>query len=173
MPYRVGDVVTGNFTSGNTTITAIKGSFVVTSNADWNEDLVLGERLYIVNPEADEENFVLDTFKVDTLSGLNEITATFQLTSWLQFFKLQLPKRRYLKNTCSWLYKGAECQYPENGSGTIPGTSVTANGFFDINNQEVFTQAEDVCAHDLRACELRKNEKHFGGFSGTGRTIPR
>jgi lambda family phage minor tail protein L len=173
MPYRVGDIVKGNVNVGNAEIIAVKGSVVVTNNSDFNANLVIGEKLYIVNEDADPDSFVKDTFKVDSLSSLNETTATFAMTSWLQFFKLKLPKRRYLKNTCPWVYKGEECQYPESGSGTIPGTTLSANGFFDVNNQEVFTKAEDECAHDLTACERRRNGIHFGGFPGTGRTIPR
>jgi len=173
MPYRANDVITGNIISGNATVQAIRGQFLITDNAEFNAGLAVGERLYIENVDADPEGFVKDVFKIDSLGSLNETVAQFSLSSWLQFFKLQLPKRRFLKNNCPWMYKGDECQYPSDGSGTIPGTTKTANGFFDINNLEVFTVEEDVCAHDLTACELRNNQKHFGGFPGTGRTIPR
>ena len=173
MPYRANDVIKGNIATGNATVLAVKGEFLITNNTEFNISLTAGEKIFIENADADADSFVKDVFKIDALGSLNETVAQFSLTSWLQFFKLQLPKRRFLKNNCPWLYKGEECQYPTDGTGLIPGTTKNANGFFSINNAEVFTVDEDVCAHDLTACELRNNGKHFGGYPGTGRTIPR
>ncbi len=185
LPYRPGDIITSNssYYTSNARIDSIKGNYLITNNSIFINSLDIGDKIYIENIEADSENFVLDTFKIDKLEVLNDQFASFSLTSWLQFFKLRLPKRRYLKNTCPWIYKGSECQYPDNGTDTIPGSCITnangqinctsANGFFDINNITVGTEAEDVCAKNFIACELRKNERHFGGFPATGRTIPR
>lgn len=173
LPYRPGDIVKGNNTSGNATVLAIKGSVIITNNNSFTDGLAFGDRLYIENQEADSENFVLDSFKVDNLNTLTETAADFALTSWLQFFKLRLPRRRFLKNTCPWSYKGDECQYADNGTGPIFNTNKTANGFFTIQNATATNIAQDVCAHNLLACELRNNEVNFGGFPATGRTIPR
>jgi putative heme iron utilization protein len=84
------------------------------------------------------------------------------------------------------VYKGSECQYPTGGTGLIPGSNTlivsngtlladgaTANGFFNIRNETVHTLSEDICAKNLQACELRGNQFHFGGFPGTGGTLPR
>ena len=172
MPYRVGDLVTNNSNSTPVTINSIDGNILLLSD-DFPGDI--GDRVYIVNDEANPENFILDTFKINSMDGLDENAAKFSLSSWLQFFKLQLPKRRYFKNSCSWTYKQDECQYPEDGTGAIPGDlqGKTANGFFNINNTTEAALADDVCARNLQACGLRNNELHYGGFQGTGRTLPR
>lgn len=165
LPYRVGDVVGINAnTISNATITVseVTDSYIIVSDSS---NINTGDNLYIQNPDASTEDYVKDTFKINSLEGLDEKAAKFNLTSWLQYFKLQLPKRKYFKNSCPFTYKGDDgCLYPSSGTGIIPGTTVTANGFFNINNQTVFTLAEDVCAHNYQACVLRKNEQHFGAF---------
>lgn len=185
MPYRVGDIITNNVNClARFEVVAINHPYLV-CNIDVGSNFAAGTDVFIVNQERDSENYVLDTFKIDNLGELNEQTATFSLTSWLQYFKLQLPRRKFYKNTCAWVYKGSECQYPTGGTGLIPGSNTllangtlladgaTANGFFNIRNETVYTQEEDVCAKNLQACELRRNQFHFGGFPGTGGTLPR
>ena len=173
-PYRNGDIITTNSNTNATAIVySVKQGMLITNSINFVQQVKPFDRILIVNPETDEDNFVLDTFKVESLQGLDEKVATFSLTSWLQYFKLQLPKRRYYKNTCPWSYKGEECQYPDNGTGSIPGSTETANGFFDINNAIVGSQDNDVCAKDEVGCELRRNRIHFGGFLSSSRTVPR
>lgn len=174
LPYRNGDVITANSNTNFTAnIISIKGDFLITDNPLLGSSVSAFDRIYIVNSEYDEDNYVLDNFKIEALQNLDEKVATFSLTSWLQYFKLQLPKRKFLKNTCQWTYKGAECQYPENGSGFIPGDTKTANGFFNAANEVVLSVDDDDCSQDIIGCELRRNKLHFGAFIGTGRTIPR
>jgi phage-related protein len=174
LPYRVGDTIRSNVSAAATTeILRIDGPLLITSNSTFNTNTVRGEKIYIVNEDADSESYTLDSFKINSLDSLDENAATFSLASWLQYFKLQLPKRRFLKNTCSWVYKDEACQYPSNGTGTIPGSSKSATGFYDINNGVVATAALDVCGKDRASCEIRNNLIHYGAFIGTGRTIPR
>ena len=124
--------------------------------------------------DSDDEAYVEDVFKIDALSGLDEKVATFSLTSWLQFFKLRVPKRKYYKNTCQWVYKGEECQYPGPAGGTIPGTSLSANANpIAANNQTAGSTQGDECGKSFESCQIRNNTIHFGGFPGTGRTIPK
>jgi lambda family phage minor tail protein L len=128
----------------------------------------------LINSEADSESYIEDKFKIDQLEKLNDSVATFNLISWLQYFKLVTPKRKYYKNTCQWTYKGAECQYPGPGGGTIPGTSLSANtNPIAANNQIASDAGGDVCGKSILSCTLRNNQIHFGGFPATGRTIPR
>jgi phage-related protein len=175
-PYRIGDNVTIKGSRGNhANVVNIVGNFIETSVPFSN--VGLGTPLFIVNPDADTDAYVEDVFKVDQLQSLNGAFAEFNLTSWLQYFKLSFPRRKYYKNTCPWIYKGEECQYPSDGTGLIPGTSgetvFRANGFFTDKNVSVDTvKANDVCAKSFVACKLRNNQIHFGGFIGTGRTIP-
>lgn len=175
-PYREGDVVTSNSnTSVTSNLISIQGNFLFLDNEAFAANLQVGEKVFIVNSEADEDNFVLDNFKIDALKGLDENLAIFGLTSWLQFFKFELPKRRYLKNVCPFIYKGERCQYADSGTGPILNDEqgLTANGFFNINNATISDISNDVCAKDLTACELRNNQRHFGGFPSTGRTVPK
>ena len=173
-PYRVGDTVTTPTSSATPTIVSVldenflllSASFTGASNT---------QPLYIKNPEYDPDAYIKDVFKVTELSALNENFAEFTLTSWLQYFKLQLPKRKYYKNTCQWEYKGAECQYPGPSSARIPGSipPVYANTNPMNTNNQVCAAEDDDCAKSYVACKLRNNTLHFGGFPGTGRQIPR
>ena len=176
LPYRVGDNVRSRSGTIEGTIQSIeRNSFLFLSN-DLEADIPIGEALYIVNPLADSESYVEDKFKIDQLEKLSDDVATFNLISWLQYFKLVTPKRKYYKNTCQWVYKGPECQYPGPGSDPIPGTSpvlIANSNPIAANNQVAADSSGDVCSKSLIACTLRNNQLHFGGFPGTGRTIPR
>jgi lambda family phage minor tail protein L len=129
-----------------------------------------------VNDSYDPDSYIKDVFKITELTALNEQVAEFTLTNWLQYFKLQLPKRKYYKNTCQWQYKGAECQYPGPNGGTIPGTypALQANtNPITMTNEVGASDSDDECAKSYTACKLRNNTVHFGGFIGTGRSIAR
>jgi len=175
-PYRINDNVTVKGTRGKSAnVKNIVGNFL---ELDSKLDIGTGTNLMIVNPDADPDAYVEDVFKIDKLNALNGAFAEFSLTSWLQYFKLTFPRRKYYKNTCPWIYKGEECQYPDDGTGTIPGTTgstaLIANGFFTVKNVQIDTvKANDECSKSFVACKLRNNQIHFGGFIGTGRTIPK
>ena len=174
-PYRVGDNLVSIAGTVEGTVLAIDSNNTIFLSNALDGATQTNRPLYIVNPEADVESYIEDTYKIDQLESLSEQIASFGLVSWLQYFKTVLPKRRYYKNTCQWQYKGAECQYPESGTGTIPGTfpAETANGFFTNNNVSTTDPSLDVCSKSFTACSLRRNTLHFGGFPGTGRQVPR
>ncbi len=178
LPYRVGDKVVGQFGTTQATITAIEeNKFLFLSNT-LDSNTTIGDNIYIVNDDADEEAYVEDVFKIDNLEKLDENVATFGLVSWLQYFKLQVPKRKYYKNTCQWVYKGEECQYPGPSGGNIPGTS---NPVLQANTVAITAANEsaganfdlDVCGKSILSCQLRNNQIHFGAFPATGRTVPK
>jgi len=172
LPYRVGDNVKSRSNSFIATIDAIEENRFIFTNAAL--EITVGDPLLIENMDSDDEAYVEDVFKIDALSGLDEKVATFSLTSWLQFFKLRVPKRKYYKNTCQWVYKGEECQYPGPAGGTIPGTSLSANANpIAANNQTAGSTQGDECGKSFESCQIRNNTIHFGGFPGTGRTIPK
>ena len=172
LPYRVGDNVKSRSNSFVGKIDAIEDNkFVFTNTA---LEINIGDSLLIENIDNDDEAYVEDVFKIDALSGLTEKIAVFSLTSWLQFFKLVLPKRKYYKNTCQWVYKGDECQYPGPAGGAIPGSTLTANSNpIAANNQIAGSVQGDECGKSFESCQIRNNTIHFGGFPGTGRTIPK
>ncbi len=177
MPYRVGDNVRSSIGSQEATIQSIDPTTdtIYLSNT-LSAGTLTNSRLYIINPEADSESYIQDTFKIDQLESLSDHVATFGLVSWLQYFKIVAPKRKYYKNTCQWVYKGAECQYPGPGGLPIPGTTPTLYSNTNpiaANNQVAASSIGDVCSKSLTACKLRNNSIHYGGFPGVGRTVPK
>ena len=174
-PYRVGDIVhndSNNMSQASAVVTQIVPPYLVVNNAI---HLNPGDNLYIQNLDANSDEFILDTFKINSLEGLDETQAKFSLTSWLSYFKNVSPRRSFVKNTCLWQYKGSECGYPENGTGAIVNSvsNKTANGYFTINNQTTLDPSQDVCAKNQIACDLRHNGVNYGGFIGSGTSVPR
>ena len=173
LPYRVGDTVKASSGSITATIQSIEEQSFLFLSTQLEDSIPLGTPIYIVNSDADAESYIEDKFKIDQLEGLNESVATFNLISWLQYFKLVTPKRKYYKNTCQWKYKGPECQYPGPGGLSIPGTSLSSNANpIAANNQTASSASGDVCGKSIISCTIRNNQQHFGGFPATGRTVP-
>jgi len=173
LPYRIGDNVFAQEGTIEATIQSIEDNALIYLSNELEGNTSAGSALYIVNNEKDGESYIEDTFKIDQLEGLSESVASFNLISWLQYFKLQTPKRKYYKNTCQWTYKGEECQYPGPGGLAIPGTSLTSNANpIAANNQTASSASGDVCGKSIISCQIRNNQQHFGGFPATGRTVP-
>ena len=174
MPYRVGDNVKRQDGSVEGTIESIEENRFLFLSNNLDADTQTGDRIFIVNQQADSESYVEDIFKIDQLESLNESVASFGLISWLQYFRNQVPSRKYYKNTCQWTYKGDECQYPGPGGLSIPNTSLVSNtNPIAANNQVASSSAGDVCGKSILSCTLRNNQVHFGGFPATGRTVPK
>lgn len=172
-PYRPGDNVKTTYSTNTVQINDIQDDRLLVLSTPLT-NVAVGENLYIVNDEYDEDAYVSDVFKITKLNKLDDKAAEFELTSWLQYFKLQLPRRKFYKNTCQWVYKGTECQYPGPGGLSIPGTTKLSNTYpITQANQQGVLAEEDECAKSFQACKLRNNTVHFGAFPGTGRTIPR
>ena len=167
IPYRVGDTVTSNSTSARSNVVSIEGNRVFFSNNSLS-GLSAGSKLLIVNPDADNSSYVEYVYTINRLDELDEFVAKFNLTNWLQYFKMKVPKRKYVATTCPWKYKGVECKYPSSGSGNIVGSNpaITANGFFTYSNESTLDSSRDVCSKTITACSLRRNLTNFGGFTG-------
>jgi len=179
-PYRVGDNVKNQFGTATRTIQDIQEERILFLSAPL-ANAAETQNLYIVNDDYDPEAYVKDVFKILEMPTLNEQIAEFTLTSWLQYFKLRLPKRKFYKNTCQWEYKGTECQYPgpptpPAAASAIPGTFPTryanTNPIF-ANNTIAASIKDDECGKSYEACRVRNNTIHFGGFPGTGRQVPK
>lgn len=174
MPYRVGDTIKSASSTNTATINTIEENRFLFISNNLTPTPNLGENIFIVNADADTESFMEDRFKINQLESLGETTASFNLVTWLQYFKQVTPRRKYYKNTCQWQYKGEECQYPGPGGGTIPGTSLSANtNPIGVDNATASGPEGDICGKNILACTLRNNSIHFGGFPATGRTIPK
>ena len=126
-PYRVGDTVISSASNVTATIQQIDLNHDIYLSNPLSFSTLAGDPLYIVNDDSDTESYIEDTFKIDQLESLTDQVATFALVSWLQYFKAVTPKRKYYKNTCQWVYKGPECQYPGPGGLPIPGTNLVSN----------------------------------------------
>ena len=61
-----------------------------------------------------------------------------------------------------------EILFPDTTTGAVANSNPIA-----ANNQIAADASGDVCSKSLLACTLRNNQLHFGGFPGTGRTIPK
>ena len=174
-PYRVGDNVKTNTSNTDIYVVSLLDDNYILLNAPLS-NAATEQPLYIINSEHDPEAYIKDTFKITELTALNENFAEFSLTSWLQYFKLSLPKRKFYKNTCQWEYKGSECQYPGPNGGVIPGTfparSANVNPITTSNEIGV-AYSDDDCAKSYEACKIRNNTIHFGAFPGTGRQVPK
>ena len=174
MPYRIGDNVKSNRGDTEATIQGIEENRFLFLSNNLSTGTAPGDPLYIINVDADPDSFLEDVFKIETLDSLNDLAAEFTLTSWLQYFRFVVPKRKYYKNTCQWEYKGAECQYPGPGQLSIPGTDLKSNANpIKADNTTGSNASDDVCGKSLLACQVRNNDLHFGAFPATGRTIPR
>jgi phage-related protein len=172
--YRTGDNVVSSRGGVEATVQRIEDNSILYLSNALDANTIVGDAVYVVNLDADSDSYLEDVFKIDQLESLNEYVATFGLVSWLQYFKIVVPKRKYYKNTCQWKYKGEECQYPGPGGLPIPGSNKVSNtNPIAANNEAVLSATDDVCGKSFEACRARNNEVHFGGFPGTGRTIPR
>lgn len=145
LPYRLGDNVKSAKGSEQATIQHISDDHVIYLSNQINSSTALGDALYIVNEDADSESYIEDRFKIDQLESLSDHVASFALVSWLQYFKVIVPKRKFYKNTCQWVYKGPECQYPGPGRLAIPGTTLTSNANpIGLDNQISTTRAASL-----------------------------
>jgi phage-related protein len=167
MPYRVGDTVTSNSTSNTATVVRIDGN-QITFDTDLLSGLSAGSKLLITNPDADPVSHVNYVYTLNRLDELDEFVAKFSLTNWLQYFKMKLPRRKFVNTTCPWRYRGAECKYPISGSSEIVGSNpaISANGYFTYSNEPTELVNADICSKTLTACALRHNLVNFGGFPG-------
>lgn len=178
--YRIGDQVRSNLVPGTANVVHIDGNLIfidvdlfgdntLPANS-YSNVAVSGTRLEILNSNSDNTNVLVNTYRINRLDELTGAYAKFNLTDWTQYFKGQVPKRKFFKNSCPWVYKGVECGYPESGTGTIVGSvpQVTANGYFTVNNVATSDAALDICSKTQRACTLRKNLERFGGFINVG-----
>lgn len=103
-----------------------------------------------------------ESWYIDRVSAENPELVEFELIGKLDLTNLRLPGRQVVEH-CPWIYKGSECGYK-------PGK------MFNLKNQQVTDAADDQCAKNLKACELRfpkgqgigpKDELlPFGGFPG-------
>ena len=122
-----------------------------------------------VNVTADPTaTFPEEVYFVDRKASETREIIQFELASVFDLAGVRAPKRSCL-NMCQWVYKSAECGYRP---GQDPGKTV--NGvtfkFFNINNEPIVNEVDDVCGKKLNSCRCRFGERDlpFGGFPSIG-----
>lgn len=114
-----------------------------------------------VNPTADPtQSLPPEVWYFDRKAQEDAQTMKYELCAALDLISARIPNRQFIQNTCPWIYRGPDCGY-------------TGTAYWDINNTPVSTQAQDVCAKTLAACQLRFPQQGntsvpmpFGGFPG-------
>ena len=97
---------------------------------------------------------------VDRKASESRDSVTFELASKFDLAGQFIPKRQVIANVCQWKYRSSECSY-------------TGTDYYDVNGNEVSTEAEDVCGKRVASCKLRFGdtaELPFGSFPGAGLT---
>jgi len=99
-----------------------------------------------------------DIYFIDRKVSENKIFVEFELASSLDIQGIKLPRRQIIQNSCTWIYRSAECTY---AGGAVADSNDNPTG--DINL--------DVCGKRLGSCQLRfgtVNILPYGGFPGAG-----
>tara|TARA_Y100000401_G_scaffold32765_1_gene24161 strand:+ start:5451 stop:6440 length:990 start_codon:yes stop_codon:yes gene_type:complete len=112
------------------------------------------------NDTADPDAKMVETWYIDRVSSENLQFVEFELTAKLDLTNLQLP-RRTVTEFCQWVYRERDCPY-------------RGDQYFDINDQPVALESQDVCGKRLSSCKARFpkgrsdkcNALPFGGFPG-------
>lgn len=111
------------------------------------------------NAQADPTQSLPDeVWFFDRKSSENGNLIEFELASSLDMVAVKLPRRQYIQNCCTWVYRGADCGY-------TGGPVATANDVATANPNL------DVCGKYLSSCKLRFGATAilpFGGFPGVG-----
>jgi len=103
----------------------------------------------------------------------------FELTSKVDFDQIDLPTGRLEHGWCPFVYgPNREAADPPLCSWTHDVVSPPSSGpYFDAQNVEVFTPAEDNCSLDYQGCYLRFHARNlpldFGGFPAIRRLTQR
>jgi lambda family phage minor tail protein L len=95
---------------------------------------------------------------VDRKANESRDEVTFELASKFDLAGQKLPKRQIIANVCQWVYRSSECSY-------------TGTDYYDVNGNEVSTEAADVCGKRVESCKLRFGntaQLPFGSFPGAG-----
>ena len=157
-----------NFRFNNSAITQAGGTLVTQGGTVLNLPTV-GNPSGVPDPNA---QFPQERWFIDRKANESRDAVTFELASKFDLAGQKLPKRQVIANVCQWIYKSSECGYnPATGPGkTIAGVNYTR---FDVNNNGVTTDADDVCGKRIASCKCRfgdNAELPFGSFPGAGLT---
>jgi len=86
--------------------------------------------------------FPREIYYIDRKSTETQEVVEFELAAAFDLAGVRAPKRQCISNICQWQYRSAECGYTEAL-------------FFDANDRQVFSAAQDVCGKRLDSCRIR------------------
>lgn len=152
---------------GEVLLLAQNGNFLTTQSGD-----NFTAKISSGNPHGTPDStaiFPKEIYYVDRKSAENRNLIEFELASAFDLAGVRAPKRQCISR-CQWVYKSVECGYdPTVGPGKeIDGVTFTR---FNANDEEVTSDADDVCGKRQSSCECRfgeNNELPFGGYPGIG-----
>ena len=117
--------------------------------------------VFVENATADPSaRFPDERWFIDRKSSETRDSVTFELASKFDLAGQKIPRRQIIANICQWKYRSSECSY-------------TGTDYYDVNGNEVSTEAQDVCGKRVASCKLRFGENAelpFGSFPGAGLT---
>ena len=105
---------------------------------------------------------ITDIYYVNQKKSEDSLVVAFELASAIDIMDQKLPNRPMIADTCMWGYKSSECSWP----GTNP------NRYYDVDDEPVVSQGDDVCGKRLNSCKLRFGTSvslPFGAFPALGR----
>ena len=115
--------------------------------------------VFVENATADPNaRFPDERWFIDRKSSETRDSVTFELASKFDLAGQKIPRRQIIANICQWKYRSSECSY-------------TGTDYYDVNGNEVSTEAQDVCGKRVASCKLRFGENAelpFGSFPGAG-----
>jgi len=111
-------------------------------------------------PTADPtQQLVPDIYYVNRKVSETGTEVQFELTPAFDVVGLQLPSRQILQNSCSWIYKSAQCTWvPQPGL------------YFDTTDAPQALPGGDQCGKRLTSCQVRFGANAllpYGGFPGS------
>ncbi len=111
------------------------------------------------NPAADPTQALPpEIWYIDRKAGEDGQTMSFEIAASLDLVAVKLPRRQFIQNCCTWVYRGADCGYA--------GPPVA-----DIGGNPTSVAAQDACGKRLSDCILRFGPNAvlpYGGFPGCG-----
>ncbi len=83
-----------------------------------------------------------DVYFVERKVSENSVYVEFELVSAMDLENTQIPSRAITQNYCTWDYRSAECSY-------------TGSNYFDVGDNPVPLQTQDVCGKRMSSCQCR------------------
>lgn len=110
------------------------------------------------NPNADQFQYLPDEiWYINRKSNENATVIEFELASALELQGIALPRRQFIQNVCTAVYRSAQCSY-------------TGPAVADVADVPTVDALKDQCSKKLTGCKLRfgTGTLPYAGFPGCG-----